>query len=62
MLFDAQMPADSLLGKFSILSGTRNDMISLATDSVLNVKGGRRIGSSQGSAFGIPATETVQET
>ena len=62
MLFDAQMPADALLGKFSILSGTRNDMISLGTDSVLNVKGGRRIGSSQGSAFGIPATQTVSET
>ncbi len=71
MLFDAQMPADALLGKFSLLSGTRNDMIAIntgsgttfaSTNSVLSIKGGRRIGSSLGSAFGIAANQTVQET
>ena len=71
MLFDAQMPADSLLGKFSILSGTRNDMIAIntgsgttfaSTNSVLSIKGGRRIGSTLGSAFGIAANQTIQET
>ena len=63
ILFDAQMSTDSTYGKFSLLAGTRNDLVvNTPNNSALQVKSGRRFGSSNGSASGVAISTTLNET
>ena len=58
ILMDAQMSTDSTYGKYSILAGTRNDLVTNATGSCLQVKSGRRINGTTPIAVGGVVTDT----